>query len=48
MLNWRLISHPINWVTVFVMVFIGVMVLNLLLKPYHSGMNSSGASANAS
>jgi len=36
MINWELVSHPVNWIIVFLMVFIGVMVLNLLLSPFHS------------
>lgn len=41
MLNWKLMSHPINWVTVLLMVFIGVMVTNLLLTPWHSAQAAS-------
>jgi hypothetical protein len=36
MLNWKLISNPINWVVIFIMVFIGVMALNLVLHPWHA------------
>jgi hypothetical protein len=35
MLNWALLKHPVNWVTVFLMVFIGTMALNLVLSPWH-------------
>lgn len=35
LLNWPLLKHPMNWVTVLLMVFIGGMVLNLLLSPWH-------------
>lgn len=48
MLNWKLMAHPINWVTVLLMVFIGVMVMNLLLTPWHSPhrVGSTTATAN--
>jgi hypothetical protein len=36
MLNWKLMSHPINWLTIFVMVVVGVMVVNLGLSSWHS------------
>jgi hypothetical protein len=35
MLNWALLKHPLNWLTVFLMVFIGGIVLNLALTPWH-------------
>lgn len=35
MVNWGILKHPINWVTVTLMVFIGMMALNLILTPYH-------------
>lgn len=44
MLNWKLLSHPINWVTILLMVFIGGMVLNLLAHPWH-GTDSAAASS---
>lgn len=48
MLNWGLISHPINWVTVTLMVFIGVIVLNLVLTPWHvTKPDSTGLNANS-
>lgn len=34
-LNWAIAKNPINWITVFLMVSIGIMVLNLLLTPWH-------------
>lgn len=45
MLNWGIIKHPINWVTVGLMVFIGLMAFNLLLTPYHP--TDKGATGNA-
>ncbi len=35
MLNWAILKHPINWVTVFLMTVIGIIVLNLVLTPWH-------------
>lgn len=35
LLNTALMKHPMNWVTVFLMVFIGGIVLNLMLSPWH-------------
>lgn len=35
MLNWGLVKSPANWVTVFLMVFIGTMALNYVLAPWH-------------
>ncbi len=47
-LNWGLISHPINWVTVFLMVTLGMIALNLLLTPWHvQGENSVSLNANS-
>jgi hypothetical protein len=31
-INWRLISNPINWVTLFVMVFIAGIALHFALQ----------------
>lgn len=30
--NWQLIKHPMNWVVLFLMVFIAGIALNLVLK----------------
>jgi hypothetical protein len=29
--NWKILSHPMNWVTVVLMVFIGGIIVHLLL-----------------
>lgn len=29
--NWKIVSHPMNWVTLFLMVFIGGIAAHLLL-----------------
>ena len=41
LLNWKLLSHPINWVIVVLMVLIGVMVMNLILTPWHTPFQPS-------
>ena len=30
-INWRLISHPMNWVELFLMVFLGLIALHFIL-----------------
>ena len=30
-INWRLVGHPLNWVTVFLMVFVGGLLAHLVL-----------------
>jgi hypothetical protein len=49
MLNWGIITHPMNWVTVLLMVVIGMIALNLLLTPWHSGapITSTGLNSNS-
>lgn len=29
--NWRLISHPMNWVVLFLMVFIAMMLVHFVM-----------------
>lgn len=36
LINWAIISHPINWVTVLLMVTLGMIALNLILTPWHA------------
>lgn len=31
-INWRLAAHPLNWVVLFLMVFIFLAALNLVLR----------------
>lgn len=47
LLNTAILKHPLNWVIVFLMVFIGVMVLNLVLTPWHIMQKGNGLSANS-
>jgi hypothetical protein len=42
MLNWSLMKHPINWVTVTLMVLLGVIALNLVLTPWHTQQSGGG------
>lgn len=42
-INTALIKHPVNWITIFLMVFIGVMVVNLILSPWHVGQRGGDA-----
>lgn len=47
-INWGIISHPVNWITVALMVVIGTMALNLLLTPWHvTAIPSNGLSPNS-
>lgn len=34
-LNTELMSNPVNWITVTLMVFIGIIFLNIILSPWH-------------
>lgn len=31
-INWDLASHPMNWITLFLMIFISSIVLHLILS----------------
>lgn len=41
MLNWGIAKNPLNWVIVFLMVSIGIILLNLLLTPWHIAQKGS-------
>lgn len=30
-INWRIVGHPLNWLTVFLMVFIAAIAVHLTL-----------------
>ena len=40
-INWRLVSHPLNWVTLFLMVFIAGIGFHFIL----SGLGMAPASS---
>jgi len=40
MLNWALMKHPINWVTITLMVIIGTIALNIVMTPWHANKSS--------
>lgn len=47
-LNWAILAHPMNWVTVTLMVFIGLIALNLVLTPWHIAVkNDTELNANS-
>lgn len=33
-INWRIVSHPLNWLTVFLMVFIAGIAVHLILTSF--------------
>lgn len=35
-LNFAILKHPVNWLTVFLMVALGMIALNLILTPWHT------------
>lgn len=41
-INWRLISHPLNWVTLFLMVFIALFLFHMVAD-WTSGKQKSNA-----
>lgn len=45
-LNWELLSHPLNWVTIFLMVFIAALAFHLILSAT-TGINPRGETAAA-
>ncbi len=48
MLNWAIIKHPVNWIIVLLMTVIGMILLNLVLTPWHLQQKSSaGLDANS-
>lgn len=34
LINWRLASHPLNWLTLFLMVFIVSLAAHLILSKF--------------
>jgi len=47
-INWAIIGHPLNWVTITLMVILGMFALNLLLSPWHvTDTSSDDINANA-
>lgn len=46
MLNWNLLSHPLNWITVLLMVFIGLFVVNLLTNSWHGPQSATSKLGN--
>jgi hypothetical protein len=36
LLNTGIMAHPLNWLTVTLMVMFGIVLLNLLMTPWHS------------
>lgn len=40
-LNWGIVMHPINWITILLMVLIGMIALNLVLTPWHIPQKNS-------
>jgi hypothetical protein len=42
-INWKLISHPLNWVVLFLMIFIFLAGLNLVLR-YQQAQKQTPAS----
>lgn len=50
-INWRLVGHPLNWVTVFLMVFIAGLAIHFVcsyFKVIQSPATASGTSASVS
>lgn len=42
-INWNIVSHPVNWITVFLMLFIGLMFAHFILS-YFAGNSPAGSS----
>lgn len=40
-LNWELLSHPMNWVVIFLMLFIGGIGITLVLNMFSTPSQSS-------
>lgn len=38
-INWRIVGHPLNWFTVFLMVFIASLAVHFVLS-YFSGQGN--------
>jgi hypothetical protein len=36
-INWPLISHPVNWLTIFVMIILGGFAVELVLHYFNGG-----------
>jgi hypothetical protein len=39
-INWRIVGHPLNWVTLFLMVFIAAIGAHFVLSHYTSLQNA--------
>jgi hypothetical protein len=35
-INWGIVKHPMNWITIFLMVFLAFIGFDLALKLYNS------------
>lgn len=33
-INWNIVSHPVNWVVLFLMVFIAAIALHFILSSF--------------
>lgn len=31
-INWRIVKHPLNWITVFLMIFIAGIAIHFILQ----------------
>ena len=45
-INWRIVGHPLNWLTVFLMVFIAGIAIHFILQSL--GMMPAAATQTAS
>lgn len=46
-LNWELISHPLNWVILFLMVFIAMIFVSIVLNNFGSPAGMLGGKSAA-
>jgi hypothetical protein len=42
MLNWELMRHPMNWITIILMTIIGMMLIDIALQPFAKANGETG------
>jgi len=45
-INWQLIRHPMNWLIVFLMVFIAMIAVHLILSGFSGDLSAYPAQPN--
>ena len=44
-INWKIASHPMNWVVLFLMVFIAMLFVSIILNQFGTPAKAEGQTA---